>query len=219
MATKISSLKCNRFGGIRRINATFANELISASDLQNVELFNTGINSGVGIRTTKGNTAVCKSIPTDEKIINLFESVQGNTNYCFVYTENSAKGKIYSFDINTQSVTLLKDNMTVTGQCCGLDIAQGWSDLFIFSNGEELLSIEMSAEEKIKMMNLVDMDDRQVKGLGLINYDNRLWIFNGNVLWYSVQENVYDFSTSDAQIKTSAGYIEYVKNITAITPY
>ena len=103
MATKISSLKCNRFGGIRRINATFANELISASDLQNVELFNTGINSGVGIRTTKGNTAVCKSIPTDEKIINLFESVQGNTNYCFVYTENSAKGKIYSFDINTQS--------------------------------------------------------------------------------------------------------------------
>ena len=77
----------------------------------------------------------------------------------------------------------------------------------------------MSAEEKIKMMNLVDMDDRQVKGLGLINYDNRLWIFNGNVLWYSVQENVYDFSTSDAQIKTSAGYIEYVKNITAITPY
>ena len=89
--------------------------ILSASDLQNVELFNTGINSGVGIRTTKGNTAVCKSIPTDEKIINLFESVQGNTNYCFVYTENSAKGKIYSFDINTQSVTLLKDNMTVTG--------------------------------------------------------------------------------------------------------
>ena len=40
MATKISSLKCNRFGGIRRINATFANELISASDLQNVELIN-----------------------------------------------------------------------------------------------------------------------------------------------------------------------------------
>lgn len=139
MATKISSLKCNRFGGIRRINATFANELISASDLQNVELFNTGINSGVGIRTTKGNTAVCKSIPTDEKIINLFESVQGNTNYCFVYTENSAKGKIYSFDINTQSVTLLKDNMTVTGQCCGLDIAQGWSDLFIFLMAKSFL--------------------------------------------------------------------------------
>ena len=116
MATKISSLKCNRFGGIRRINATFANELISASDIQNVELFNTGINSGVGIRTTKGNTAVCSSIPADEKIINLFESVQNNTTYCFVYTENSTEGKIYSFDITAKTVTLLKEDLTVAGK-------------------------------------------------------------------------------------------------------
>lgn len=108
MTTKISSLKCNKFGGIRRINATFANELISASDLQNVELFNTGINSGVGIRTSKGNIAVCTSIPSDERIINLFESVQNNTNYCFVYTENSTEGKIYSFDITTKIRNLIK---------------------------------------------------------------------------------------------------------------
>jgi len=50
-------------------------------------------------------------------------------------------------------------------------------------------------------------------------YSGRLWIFNNQVLWYSVQENIYDFSTSDAELKTSAGYIEFVKNITAIYPY
>ena len=34
-----------------------------------------------------------------------------------------------------------------------------------------------------------------------------------------VKEDIYDFSTSDAQISTSAGYIEFVKEITAIYPY
>ena len=41
----------------------------------------------------------------------------------------------------------------------------------------------------------------------------------GFLIWYSAQENIYDFSTSDAEIKTSAGYIEFVKNITAIYLY
>ncbi len=76
MVTKIASLMCNKFGGIRRINATFSNEFISASDMQNVELFNTGINSGVGIRTAKGNIEICNSIPSDEKVIGAFEGVQ-----------------------------------------------------------------------------------------------------------------------------------------------
>jgi hypothetical protein len=219
MVTKISSLKCNRFGGIRRINATFASELISASDLQNVELFNTGINSGVGIRTAKGNISVCDLIPKDERIINIFESVQKNTTYFFVHTENSIVSKIYLYDTVANTITTKVSDLSLTGNSCGLDIAQGWSDLFVFSNGENLLSIEIGATEEIKEMKLLDKEDRLVKGLGLVNYDNRLWIFSGNILWYSVQENIYDFHTSDAQISTSSGFIEYVKNITAIIPY
>ena len=83
-----------------------------------------------------------------------------------------------------------------------------------------MFSIQIGANpEIVEMNNLVDMENRSVKGLGLINYDNRLWIFNGNVLWFSVQENIYDFATSDAEISTSSGFIEYIKNITAITPY
>ncbi|MBR1775940.1 hypothetical protein IJ750_02560 [bacterium] len=219
MATKISSLKCNKFGGIRRINATFASELISASDLQNVELFNTGINSGVGIRTTKGNISVCDLIPSTQRIINIFESVQNNNTYFFIHTEDSQRGRIYLFDYENNTITQKVTNLTLTGNSCGLDIAQGWSDLFVFSNGENLLSIEISANPEVRVMNLEDMEGRTVKGLGLVNYDNRLWIFNNNVLWYSVQENIYDFSTSDVQVSTSSGFIEYVKNITAIIPY
>lgn len=220
MATKIASLKCNKFGGIRRINAAFSNDFISASDLQNVELFNTGINSGVGIRTAKGNISICESIPSDERIINLFESVQNNFTYCFVHTENATKGRFYLYDFTSQTVTLKKDNLIKTGTSCGLDFAQGWSDLFVFSTGEEMFSIQIGANpEIVSMNNLVDKENRAVKGLGLINYDNRLWIFKGNILWHSVQENIYDFKTSDINVSTSSGFIEYIKNISAITPY
>ncbi|MBR1908562.1 hypothetical protein IJ818_06470, partial [bacterium] len=145
MATKITSLKCNRFGGIRRINAVFSDEIITASDVQNVELFNTGINSGVGIRTSKGHIAICNAIPNNEKIINIFESVQNNITYCFVHTENNSIGRFYLYDFISQTVTLKKDNLTLTGKSCGLDFAQGWNDLFVFSTGQEMFSIQIGA--------------------------------------------------------------------------
>ena len=72
---------------------------------------------------------------------------------------------------------------------------------------------------EVKMIDTTDMDGRTIKGLGLVQYDNRLWLFDGNVLRYSVQNNIYDWATSDATIQTSAGYIEYTKPITSIHLY
>lgn len=73
--------------------------------------------------------------------------------------------------------------------------------------------------DEVTMMALKDMDGRRVKGLGVCIFAGRLWIFSNQVLWYSAQENIYDFATSNSEISTSAGYIEFVKNITAIYPY
>ena len=59
----------------------------------------------------------------------------------------------------SQTVTLKKDNLIKTGTSCGLDFAQGWSDLFVFSTGEEMFSIEIGANpEIVDMNNLVDMN-------------------------------------------------------------
>ena len=69
-----TALICNNFSGINRSSSVYSSSVITASDIQNVELFATEINSGVGIRTAKGNVAVCDLIPADEKIINIFES-------------------------------------------------------------------------------------------------------------------------------------------------
>ena len=58
-----TALICNNFSGINRSSSVYSSSVITASDMQNVELFATEVNSGVGIRTSKGNVSVCSLIP------------------------------------------------------------------------------------------------------------------------------------------------------------
>ena len=220
-----TALICNNFSGINRSSSVYSSSVITASDMQNVELFATEVNSGVGIRTSKGNVSVCSLIPEDENVINIFESIQKGVPHFFVHTENNSEGKIYLFSPSGGTLELKVSGLSLTSVSSATDVSQGWSDLWVFSNSEEILSIELGnfndegELEEVKMMELKDADERDVKGLGVVIFAGRLWIFDGQVLWYSVQENIYDFSTSNAEITTSAGYIEFVKNITAIYPY
>ena len=219
-----TSLICNNFSGINRTSSIYSSSVVTASDIQNVELYSTGINSGVGIRTSKGNIAVCDNIPEGETVINIFESIQGKTTHFFVHTEKNNEGRIYLFDTQAKTLTLKVSGLTPTGKSCACDVTQGWSDLFVFSNSEELLSIELNHYtngelDEVQTMNLTDGEGRTIKGLGVVTFAGRLWVFSNHILWYSVQEDIYDFSTSDAGIATSAGFIEFVKNITAVYPY
>lgn len=220
-----TSLICNNFSGINRSKAQFSNSVITASDMQNVELFSTENNAGVGIRTTKGNISVCELIPEGETVVNIFESVQKSKIYFFIHTESDIEGKVYLFIPETGSLVIKKSGLSLTGKSSATDVSQGWADLWVFSNSEEMFSVEIDKYDssgnlnEITEMALTDMEGRTIKGLGLVVFAGRLWVFNKQILWYSVQENIYDFATSDAEITTSAGYIEFVKNITAIYPY
>ena len=220
-----SSLICNNFSGINRTSAIFCGSVITASDIQNVELFSTEANSGVGIRTANGNVAVSNEIPENENVINIFESIQKSLSYFFIHTENPDEGKIYLFNPKTKELVLKVSGLSVTGKSSATDVSQGWDDLWVFSNSEEILTIQVENYDEsgnldeVKMLELYDMDGRRVKGLGVVVFAGRLWLFNQGVLWYSMQENIFDFSTSDANLATSSGYIEFVKNITAIYPY
>ena len=219
-----TSLICNNFSGINRTTSIYSSSVVTASDIQNVELFSAGVNSGVGIRTSKGNIAVCDVIPDGEKVINIFESIQGGTTYFFVHTEDEEEGKVYLFDKESGTLTEKVSGLSVTGKSSACDVSQGWSDLWVFSNGEEILSVELNKYvngqlDEVTLMNLTDTEGRTVKGLGIVLFAGRLWVFSGQILWYSVREDIYDFSTSDAGITTSAGYIEFVKGITAIYQY
>lgn len=219
-----TNLICNNFSGINRTTSIYSSAIVTASDMQNVELYTTGVNSGTGIRTSKGNISICDDIPDGEVVVNIFESIQKGQTYFFLHTETENEGKIYLFSKDADVLSEKVSGLTVTGKSSACDVSQGWSDLFVFSNGEELLSIEIDKyvngePAEVTYMNLTDAEERTVKGLGVVVFAGRLWVFSNQILWYSVKENIYDFSTSEAGIITSAGYIEFVKNITAIYPY
>ena len=110
MTTFNDSIITNNFRGIQRINSSFSSAGISASDMQNVELFNTGINSGIGIRTMKGNSSVFEFSNPDEKIISLYESVQKSQKYFFVYTETAKYSLLSSGYYNMSNIKLLIQN-------------------------------------------------------------------------------------------------------------
>lgn len=221
MSSYNTNLICNKFGGIRRKNASFSSSLITASDCQNVELYDTGINGGIGIRTAKGNKDILQGLlPETENIINIFESTQQNRKLFFIHTENETNGTLYFFNTTKNTVKALIENLNISGISTGTDFAQGNSDLFIFANNaDNLYSIEIGNTEKIDEIVAVDREERPIKGIGTVLYDNRLWMFTANRLHYSVQGNVKDWRTSGADISTSAGFIEFSKNITAIGIY
>lgn len=231
----VTKLINNRFGGIRRKNSSFSEELITCSDCQNVELFFTKLNSGVGLRTASGNQNVTKYldneeevslIPSDENVIGLFETIQDGLTYMFAYTESETEGKLYNIDIANMTATALVDGLELTGSACGVDFAQGYLDMFIFSNGKDIVYIYSDTTTHARLqveiaehIHLVDSEGRGVSGLGLVVYDSRLWIFNGRVLWYSEQAECRNFTPSGQSLITDAGHIEFVKDITAIAPY
>ena len=101
-----TSLICNNFSGIKRKESKFSAKQITASDLQNVELFSTESNSGVGIRTVKGNTSICGLIPENEIVINIFDSVQNSVHNFLVHTESPTEGKLYLFEPHSKTLFL-----------------------------------------------------------------------------------------------------------------
>ena len=75
-----------KFGGIRRKDSVFSDEKITCSDCQNVELFFTKLNSGIGIRTANGNKSITQyldnndelqdAVPDGEEVVGIFETIQ-----------------------------------------------------------------------------------------------------------------------------------------------
>jgi len=117
-----TSLICNNFSGINRSSSVFDSSVITAFDLQNVELFSTETNSGVGIRTVNGNISICDLIPEGEIVINIFQSVQKRLTYFFVHTENKVEGKVYLFNPTTGELIEKINKLTLTGKSTATDV-------------------------------------------------------------------------------------------------
>lgn len=219
MSTTVTQLLCNNFAGINRINAEFSQDKITCSDCQNIELFNTEMNHGVGIRTTLGNTLCFDGFDDGEKIVDIFETIQNTISYFIVYTIKNNVGNLYLYDTTANTKRRFSINLSPNETACGCDFAKGVHDVFCFSNGAEYVNIEIGAQTEATILNINDVNGNKVKGLGCKVYNNRLWLFYGNVLICSVEGDCTDFSTHASDNANSAWANSFTKDITAIYPY
>lgn len=217
----LTQLICRNFGGIREKNAVFSEEMISAQDIQNVELYFTGINNGVGIRTAKGNNSINHTLAGDMRIVEIFESVQQGQKFFFIYAEteltaNSRKGVLYNLNMLTWELSIIRDNLTATGKAQGLDLIQGYSDLFFFTNGVEMFTVEMGVSKTLYAF-VYDTHtiyaDRSSIPTKLYNstdtiYTGTDWTIDGTSVKYGENTATY----------TSADNIILLNTITEMTP-
>ncbi len=213
----------DNFRGIRKVNPVVSplEGLISAAICRNVELHFTQNGENVGIYTAMGNKIV-SSLP-GKTVIGQFESVQNNVNHWFVYAVDNENGYLYSYNVGEDSYTLLKDNLSPSRLCNGITIAQGFNDWFVFTNGvDDYVAVNMEQElesERVKQLNAVDAEGREIRGLCLEAYDGRLVTNTLNRVHWSAQQNIFDWSSSDPDVITSPHYEEFDRNITAIIFY
>lgn len=325
----VKNFICDKYGGIRQKTAQFSDNVITCSDMQNVELFYTGVNAGVGIRTVKGQKGF-KKLSTGERVVNEFESIQNGKNYLFVHTINNETGTLYLYDFATNElipkITGLKRQLVSSG----VDYKQGYDDCFVFCNKEDnLYKIQLDKkvtayqvkcddtigyvannglgsipvgetvfsdtnltipykviktvyevkqdenigytdvqgttdtfvvsgnfiysdtkltqiitestgedfkytgkteldydfkytgyiDKEVSELELVDAENRPIKPNFICTADNRIYGAIKNRLHASMQQNIYDWQLGDTDKPTSAYYIEFSKDITAITPY
>lgn len=271
----VTNFICDNFGGIRQRTAQFTPKIITCSDMQNVELFYTGVNNGVGIRTAKGNKGLI-TIPNGERVVNQFQSIQNGNKYIFVHTIGQNYGTLYLYDISNNTLVPKISNLTKQTVSSGVDYKQGYDDCFVFCNkGDFLYKIQLNksvtsyqvyyndvigyvstqknagekvasgtiiysdvnltieyatsngndyiysgyVDKEVSILSFKDAENRDIKPNFISTRNSRIFGAISNRLHACVQQNIFDWASGDTEKPTSAFYIEFSKEITAITPY
>lgn len=219
----MQDLFIQNFRGIRKVNPVVdvvSQGVISASVCKNVELNFTENGDNVGIYTTLGNKSI---IDFEKKIIGQFESVQSGVSYWFVYAVDENGGYLYLYKPTENTYELIKDGFTKTETCNAITIAQGFYDWFVFTNGvDDFVGICLNHEtesERIKNLEAVDAERRDIRGLALEVYNGRLVTACENRVHWSKVADIFDWSSSTTEVVTNPAYQEFDRNVTAIATY
>lgn len=217
------NLFIENFRGIRTLNPVIdpiSSGTISAVTCRNVDLHNTANSANVAIFTAKGNKKV-KDI--GQTVIGQFESIQNGVSYWFIYAVDGNKGYLYQYNYSEDELTLLNVDLSSAKTCNGITIAQGYDDWFVFTNGiDDYVAVCLAQpleEDRIKFLNAIDAENREIRGLGLEVQDGRLVTFCKNRVHWSAQANIFDWISSDPNVVTGPAYQEFDRNVTAIVYY
>lgn len=222
MANALPSLVFDQFKGIREQTGLNYGNSISATSCKNVEFFKSEIGSATGIRTVEGDK-VFVSLPDDYKAIKAFNSIQDGKAYMFIYGENETQGKLFYVnyldnleELDTSEIITFK----ATGECNGLTMSYGEYDVFIFTNGEQAISVCFAQDttDKIKVINAVDNKERTLKWLSMTEWNGFLVVASQYGVHSSHKNDLYTWNDVVDGVEDS-WYIEFGKKITAVVAF
>lgn len=216
MATSLYPQIYDKFLGIREYNGVNSNGIISAIKANNIDLYQSDIGSGIGIKSTKGNKGIYE-LPEGYKIIDIFSSQQDKTIYDFIYAENDTKGTLfYANPIN--NATIIIDDLPLSAKANGLTMTSSAYDVFIFTNGKKQYSVCFSKAEKVKEINAVDFLGRNISWLAMWEWNGFLVVSSEYGVHASHQNDIYTWN-DNPQDKADSWYIDFSKKVTAIVGF
>lgn len=204
MTTSVQPLEAFKsFGGIRYKNAVAG----SFSYGYNFESFPAS-DTGYGTKTVNGNTLVESLIDLGYTGYGTFETLQSGTTYHLIYAVDDTDGRIFEWD--GSNLTAIATGLTKTAiNCNGID----FNNKFFFSNGVEIITIEMGSPAVVTAIDTTDALSRQPVGLGLWVYDNRIFMTSEYGISFCSNGDETDWATTGS---AGAGYYNYYSPLTFV---
>lgn len=220
MAVAVTPQIYESFKGIRELNGVNAGGAISALVCQNVELVQTEIGSGTGIKTMDGNGKLY-NLPLGYEIRGIFKSVQEGVTVRFIYAENDEEGALFYVNPARQVVKLI-DSLTVTGECNGITMSSTAYDVFVFTNGEEAKTVCFTSDiaygDTVKTISATDYDGRSIKWLSMTEWNGFLVVASQYGVHSSHQNDIYTWNDNPQDVADS-WHIDFSKKVTAVYSY
>lgn len=227
MAVALEPLIFDSFKGLREYNGVNASGQISAIKCKNVELVQTEIGSGTGIKSMNGN-AVLYTLSDDYDIKGIFKSEQDGVIYEFIYAENEEQGRLYYVNISMAgSPTLLIDELPLTGECNGITMVSTAYDVFIFTNGINAYSVCFTTDpnygDAVKEITTettpaVDYLGNEIHFLSMTTWNGFLVVATKYGVRASHQNDIYTWNDNPDDVADS-WYIDFSKKVTALYSY
>lgn len=183
----------DKFKGIREFNGVNSSGMISAIQADNVELVQTDLGNCTGVKSVAGNSALYE-LPEKFEIKGIFESIQDNQSYKFIYAENETKGTLFYINLLNEPEILI-DNLSKTGNCNALTMSSTAYDVFVFTNGKEAKTVCFTDDENygenIKDINAVDFLERSIHWLSMTVWNGYLVVASEYGVHASHQNDIY----------------------------
>ena len=211
-----SSIKFNTFKGIRTRNGISQGGVISATECKNIDFAPSSFDAGVNLRTSFGNVATAELSGAYAEYTNIkgfeFDTEQGKLQ--LIYAESDTEGVLLDSDM-----TVIKDELTVTGQANGITMLDNAYNTFVFTNGIDFIAYCPDGNTTLQTLT-PEYDGNAVTGLAICEQDGSLVIgCNEGVVLASRKGDITDFDYVTPTDTNKAWYQLFGKPVTAVVPY